>query len=77
MDLSYAELMRITVDVDESTLDELLQITGEKAKSPAVAKAVEQFVKRAKARDFAVLIREGEFDYPAEGEKEEIENLSW
>jgi Arc/MetJ family transcription regulator len=57
--------MRITVDIDEATLAELARITGESKKSPAVAKAVTEFVNRKKARDFGRLLREGAFDYPA------------
>jgi len=61
--------MRVTVDIDEATLAEVLLITGEKQKSPAVAKAVEQFVKRAKAREFATRLREKAFDYPFSNEQ--------
>jgi Arc/MetJ family transcription regulator len=57
--------MRITVDVDSATLNELSKITGEKKKSPAVALAVREFIKREKARKFGRLLREGGFDYPA------------
>jgi hypothetical protein len=57
--------MRITVDIEESVLSDLLKITGDRNKSPAVARAVTEFVRRKKARDFGRLIREGAFDYPA------------
>ena len=56
--------MRITVDIESDVLDELLKITGDKNKSPAVARAVIDFVRRRKARDFGRMIREGVFDYP-------------
>ena len=49
--------MRITIDITESVLDDVLKITGEKKKSPAVSKAVEEFVKRTKAREFGRLLR--------------------
>lgn len=55
--------MRITVDIDEAILTDLLEITGDKNKSPAVAKAVTEFVRRKKAKEFGRLIREGAFDY--------------
>ena len=61
--------MRITVDLDDSVLEELMKITGEKMKSPAVAKAVEEFVKRKKAREFGRMLREGAFDYPVTNEE--------
>jgi Bacterial antitoxin of type II TA system, VapB len=56
--------MRITVDIEEGVLRDLMKITGDKNKSPAVAKAVGEFVRRAKAREFGRLIRESAFDYP-------------
>ena len=56
--------MRITVDIEDSILRDLLEITGDKNKSPAVARAVTEFVRRKKAREFGRLIREGAFDYP-------------
>jgi hypothetical protein len=55
--------MRITVDIDEATLKEAMALTGERNKSPAVAKVVVEYVRRAKAREFGRLIREGAFDY--------------
>jgi hypothetical protein len=57
--------MRMTVDIDETTLDELLKVTGHKKNSPAVAFAVRDFLNRKKARDFGHMLREGKFDYPA------------
>lgn len=56
--------MRITVDIEEEVLSELLRITGDKNKSPAVARAVTEFVRRKQAREFGRMIREGVFDYP-------------
>jgi Arc/MetJ family transcription regulator len=57
--------MRITVDIDDHLIGEVMSLTGEKNKSPAVARAVAEFVNRRKAREFGRLIREGAFDYPA------------
>jgi Arc/MetJ family transcription regulator len=56
--------MRISVEVDDAILAEVMVLTGEKSKSPALAKAVNEFVRRARAREFGRLIREGAFDYP-------------
>jgi hypothetical protein len=61
--------MRMTVDLDEKTLDELLKVTGIKKNSPAVAFAVRDFLNRKKARDFGRMLREGAFDYPATNEE--------
>lgn len=59
--------MRITVDIEEPLLDDLLAITGDTKRSPAVAKAVEAFVRRAKLREFGRLIRQSAFEdaFPA------------
>ena len=61
--------MRITVDIDEAMLEDLARITGESKKSPAVARAVTEFVNRMKAKEFGMLLREGAFDYPATNEE--------
>jgi Arc/MetJ family transcription regulator len=60
--------MRITVDIEDEVLTELLKITGDKNKSPAVARAVTEFVRRKQAREFGRMIREGFFDYPSTAE---------
>lgn len=57
------KIMRITVDIEEGMLKELVDITGEKKMSPAVSKAVTEFVKRKKAREFGRMLREGAIDY--------------
>lgn len=56
--------MRISVEIDDAILDEVMALTGERNKSPALARAVTEFVRRAKAREFGRLIREGAFEYP-------------
>jgi metal-responsive CopG/Arc/MetJ family transcriptional regulator len=53
--------MRITVDIDENMLKDLVSISGEKKKSPAVKLAVEEYVNRAKCKELGRLIREGAF----------------
>jgi Arc/MetJ family transcription regulator len=65
--------MRITVDIDDNVLAELTKITGEEKKSPAIAKAVSEFVKRQKAKEFGKLLREGAFDFPMTND--ELEKL--
>lgn len=54
--------MRITVDIDESVLDDLVALTGETKRSPAVARAVGDYVRRLKLKEFGRLIRQGAFD---------------
>ena len=55
--------MRISVDVSEDILQEVMAMTGEKSKGASLSKAVMEFVKRRKAREFGKLMREGAFDY--------------
>ncbi len=40
--------MRATFDIDEKLLDEVTKITGEKRKSKALNKALEEYVRRKK-----------------------------
>jgi metal-responsive CopG/Arc/MetJ family transcriptional regulator len=65
--------MRITVDIEDESLDELSRITGQHKKSPAVAFAVKEYIKREKAKEFGRLLLEGAFDYPATND--EIEKV--
>jgi Arc/MetJ family transcription regulator len=67
--------MRITVDIDEAILAELLKLTGEKKRSPAVSKALVDYVKRRKARQLGRLLREGSFDYPSTNEDIEKQDV--
>lgn len=62
--------MRISVDIEEDILEEVMALTGEKNKSPALAKAVTEYVRRQRAKEFGRLIREGAFDYPDPGSAE-------
>jgi Arc/MetJ family transcription regulator len=67
--------MRMTVEIDEETLDELLKITGHKKNSPAVAFVVRDFINRKKAKDFGQMLREGKFDYPATNDEIESRDI--
>lgn len=62
------------MEIDEATLEEVMALTGEKNKSPALAKAVREYVHRQRAREFGRLIREGAFDYPGGEESEDAAN---
>ncbi len=56
--------MRITIDIDEDTLREVMKFTGETKKGPAVTKAAMELMRREKIRDFTRRVMAGEFDYP-------------
>lgn len=40
--------MRTTLDVDRKLLDEVVETTGERSKSAAVSRALEEYVRRTK-----------------------------
>lgn len=63
--------MKLTVEIADEVLAELCRILPVKKKETAVAEAVAEFVRREKARDFALLLRKGELDYPATNEEVE------
>lgn len=52
--------MRLTVDINNNTLDELAHVTGINKMSPAIAYAVEEFVRRQKLKELGRMLREGE-----------------
>jgi metal-responsive CopG/Arc/MetJ family transcriptional regulator len=54
--------MRITVDIPEEKLKELLDLTGEKKMSPAISKAVQEYIKRVKTSELGKLIKAGSFE---------------
>lgn len=68
-------VMRISVDIDEATLNEVMELTGETRKSPALSKAIVEFTRRRKAKEFGRMIRESFFDYPdTDAEKADAAN---
>ena len=67
--------MRITVDIEDTELNELLKLTGEKKKSSAVNKVVTDYLNRKKAKEFGLRLREGAFDYPMTND--EVEKLGY
>jgi hypothetical protein len=57
--------MRVTVDIDEQTLEYAMKFTGETKKATAIMKATKEFVMRALNKEFGRMVMEGEFaDYP-------------
>ncbi len=61
--------MRITIEVAAETVMDVLRLTGERKKSPALAKAAVEYVARRKAEEFGRLLREGAFNYPSTNEE--------
>lgn len=62
--------MRITIDIEESVLEDAMRLTGETKKGPAVVKAAQEFIRRKMASEFGRMLMEGEFgDYPMTNEE--------
>ena len=55
--------MRITIEIDESSLSEILKATGEKKKSPAIRQALEEYVAERRRKDFLRKVMQGQSDY--------------
>ena len=43
--------MRTTLDIDEGHLEELVKLTGEKSKSKALNKALEEYIRRKRIQE--------------------------
>ena len=61
--------MRVSVEMDEGTLNDLRRLTGKRKMSPAISRAVTEFVRRQRVRELGRLLREGAFDYPLTNEE--------
>jgi hypothetical protein len=57
--------MRTTVTLDESLLSELTQLSGEKTKTSAVAKAAQEYIRRKKLLKLASLLGDVQIDESA------------
>ncbi|MEM9481243.1 MAG: type II toxin-antitoxin system VapB family antitoxin [Verrucomicrobiota bacterium] len=61
--------MRITVEIDEKRLREVCKFTGIEKKSPAVAAAVDGFIRQEQREAFLKKVLEGGTDYRASNEE--------
>ena len=68
--------MRITIDIDDADLRELMDLTGEKKKGPAVVKAALEFARREKIRNFTRSVMAGDYDYPLTNDDLEAADLA-
>lgn len=55
--------MRVSVEIDESLVKEIMELTGETKMSAGIAKAVELFANRKKAVGIIRSLREHPLDY--------------
>lgn len=66
--------MRITIEIEEKKLNEVLTATGQRKKSPAVAVALDEFLENRRRQAFLDRVLAGKTDYQATND--EVENLS-
>jgi Arc/MetJ family transcription regulator len=67
--------MRITIDVDANELKQIQQITGEKKKSPAIARALSRFLRQQERQKFLERGLSGETDFPLTNDELEARDL--
>jgi Arc/MetJ family transcription regulator len=61
--------MRITVEIDESTIQSIQHLTGLKKKSPAISKALHDYLRDARKRRLIQGVMEGKSDYSTTNEE--------
>jgi hypothetical protein len=67
--------MRITVDIDASTLRQIQTITGQKKKSPAISQALSEFLRQRDKRRLIERALSGQTDYPMTNEELEARDV--
>ena len=67
--------MRITVDIDDKTMHSIQQATGVAKKSPAVSKALRDYLRGAQKRRLIGKVMEGKTDYSTTNEDLESANV--
>jgi Arc/MetJ family transcription regulator len=55
--------MRLTIEIDADDLSRIQKITGEKKKSPAVARALTEFLDRRRRYQFVERVLAGKTDF--------------
>ncbi len=51
--------MRVTIDIEDKMLDELVKTTGINKKGPAISFAVSEYMRKSKLKDFGKKLRQG------------------
>jgi Arc/MetJ family transcription regulator len=57
--------MRITINIDEDALRDVQRLTRISKKSPAVSKAIAEYLREVRKHDLIRRVREGHTDYAA------------
>jgi Arc/MetJ family transcription regulator len=61
--------MRITIELDEENMRQIQKITGQKKKSPAVSRALAEFVQQHQRRKFIERALSGQTDFSLTNEE--------
>jgi len=56
--------MRITLEIDQDSFEEIQRATGASKKSQAIRRALEEFLREKRKQAFLEMVRRGETDYP-------------
>ncbi|MDQ6632903.1 MAG: type II toxin-antitoxin system VapB family antitoxin [Verrucomicrobiota bacterium] len=67
--------MRITVEIDAKELKQIQQVTGQKKKSPAVSRALSDYIRMQEKRKFIQRALAGKTDYPLTNEELESRDV--
>ena len=67
--------MRITFDIDANDLKEIQKITGQKKKSPAISRALADFLRMQERRAFIEKALTGKTDYSLTNEELEARDV--
>lgn len=61
--------MRVTLDIDENKMNAILKATHQKKKSPALALALDEFLRTREREAFIAKVLNGETDYQASNDE--------
>ena len=61
--------MRVTLEIETRKLDAILKATKQKKKTPALARALDEFLEHRRRQDFLSKVHEGKTDYQASNDK--------
>ena len=61
--------MHITIDIDESQLQAIQLATGQLKKSPAIRRALDEFITERRRKQFLLKVMEGGVDYALTNEE--------
>ncbi len=67
--------MRMTIDIDDKELLQIQKATGVRKKSPAVRRALQDYLKEQEKKRFLKDVLEGKCDYPLTNEELEARGV--